>query len=73
MICRLPGPAIGSGNEPGMRAVVPQHCLLGGRGEQSVPGHTNILATTTDISGMVKRRFLPGLKLKAGVSTPRSR
>ena len=57
-------------DEPGVCTVVPQRCLLGGRGEQTVPGHTNTLATTTDISGEVKRRFLPGLK--AGVSTPRS-
>jgi len=54
---------------PGVAAVVPQHCLLGGGGEQPVPGHTNTLAITTDISGEVTRRFLPALK--AGVSTPR--
>src|SRR5438552_3425118 len=35
---------------PGMRAVALQHRLLGGRGDQLVPGHTNTLATTTDIS-----------------------
>src|SRR5216683_3192099 len=57
--------------EPGVAAVVPQRCLLGGRGEQTVPGHANTLANTTGISGEVKRRFLPGPK--AGVSTPRSR
>jgi hypothetical protein len=51
-------------------AVVPQDCLLSGRGEQTVPGHANTLANTTDISGEVKRRFLPGLQ--AGISTPRS-
>jgi hypothetical protein len=56
---------------PGVRAVVPQHRLLGGRGEQPVPGHANILANSTGIPGEVKRRFLPGLK--AGVSTPRTR
>jgi hypothetical protein len=50
-------------------AVVPQHRLLGGGGEQPVPGHANTLSGTADISGEVKRRFLPGLK--AGVSTPR--
>ena len=55
---------------PGVAAVVPQHRFLGGRGEQPVPGHANTLANATDISGEVKRRFLPGLK--AGVSTPRS-
>ena len=55
---------------PGVRTVVPQHRLLGERGEQPVPGHTNTLANATDISGEVTRRFLPGLK--AGVSTPRS-
>jgi hypothetical protein len=54
---------------PGVSAVVPQHRLLGGRGEQPVPGHANILASTADISREVKRRFLPGLK--AGVSTLR--
>src|SRR5208337_3852466 len=58
-------------HEPGMGAVVPQHGLLGGRGEQAVPGHANILATAADISGEVKRRFLFGPK--AGVSMPRSR
>jgi len=56
---------------PGVAAVVPQHRFLGGRGEQPVPGHANILSNHTDISGEVKRRFLPGLK--AEVSTPRSR
>ena len=54
---------------PGVAAVVPQHCLLGGRGEQPVPGHANTLSDTADISGEVKRRFLPALK--AGVPTPR--
>jgi len=54
---------------PGVAAVVSQHRFLGGRGEQPVPGHTNTLANTTDVSGEVKRRVLPGLK--AGVSTPR--
>jgi hypothetical protein len=54
---------------PGVAAVVPQHGLLGGRGEQPVPGHANTLANTTDISGEVTRRFLPGLKagLHAGM------
>ena len=55
---------------PGVAAVDPQHRLLGGRGEQPVPGHANTLSDGTDISGEVARRFLPGLK--AGVSTPRS-
>ena len=31
--------------------MVPQHYLLGGGGEQPVPGHTNTLANSTDISG----------------------
>ena len=57
--------------EPGLAAMVPQHHLLGGRGNQTVPGHTNTLANTTDISGEVKRRSHPGPK--AGASTPRSR
>jgi hypothetical protein len=50
--------------------VVPQHRFLGGCGVEPVPErHANILSDTADISGGVKRRFLPGLK--AGVSTPR--
>jgi hypothetical protein len=53
---------------PGVRAAAPQHRLLGGCGDQPVPGHTNTLSDTPDISGEVKRRFLPGLK--TGVSTP---
>jgi len=44
--------------------------LLGGGGVEPVPGHTNTLSDTADISGEVTRRFLPGLK--TGVSTPRS-
>jgi hypothetical protein len=52
---------------PGVRAVVPQHRFLGGRGEQPVPGHANTLSNITDISGEVTRRVLPALK--AGVST----
>ncbi len=55
-------------HEPRMRAMVPQHRLLGGRREQTVPGHTNTLANTTDIPEEVKRRSLPALK--AGVPTP---
>jgi len=55
---------------PGVAAVVPQHRFLGGGRAEPVPGHANTLSDTTDISGEVKRRFLPGLK--AGVSTPRS-
>ena len=54
----------------GVAAVVPQHRLLGGGGEQPVPGHANTLSDTADIAGEVTRRFLPGLK--AGVSAPRS-
>ncbi len=53
----------------GVAAVVPQHRFLGRCGEQPVPRHANVLSTATDISGEVKRRFLPGLK--AGISTPR--
>ena len=56
---------------PGMAAVLPQHGLLGGRGVQPVPRYANTLSTTADISGEVKRRFLPGLK--AGASTAPSR
>ena len=54
---------------PGVRAVI-AHCrFLGGRGQQPVSGHTNTVAMTTDISGGVKQRFLPGPK--ASVSAPR--
>jgi hypothetical protein len=56
---------------PGVRAVAPQHRLLGGRREQSIPGHTNTLASTTDIPEKMKRRFLS--RLKAGAYTLRSR
>ena len=49
--------------------MAPQHRLLGGRREQTVPGHTNTLATTTDILLEVKRRFLG---LKAGVYTAKA-
>jgi len=55
---------------PGMAAVVPQHRLLGGRGEEPVPGHANTLSDTTDITGEVRRCSLPGLK--TGEATPRS-
>ena len=54
---------------PGVRAVIAHYRLLGGRGEQPVSGHTNTVAMTTDISGGVKQRFLPGPK--ASVSAPR--
>jgi hypothetical protein len=54
---------------PGVRAVAAQHGFLGGRGKQPVAGHANTLAIVTDISGEVKRRFLPA---KAEVSSPRS-
>jgi hypothetical protein len=57
-------------DEPRVAAVVPQDCLLGGRGKQKVPENTNSISSKTDISGEVKRRFLTGLK--AGVSTPPS-
>ena len=36
-------------HEPSMRAMISQHCLLGWRRKQAVSGHTNTLATTTDI------------------------
>jgi hypothetical protein len=44
---------------PGVAAVVPQHRFLGRRGDQPVPGHTNTLSGTADISGEVTRRFVP--------------
>jgi hypothetical protein len=55
---------------PGVAAVFPQHRLLGGGGDEPVPGHANTISDSTDVSGEVTRRFLPALK--AGVSTPRS-
>ena len=55
---------------PGVGRVIPQHCLLGARGVQPVPGHANTVAKPTDISGEVKRRSLLGSK--AGRFTPRS-
>ena len=55
---------------PGVAAVISQHRFLGGCRDEPVPGHANTLSNTADISGEVKRRFLPGLE--AGVSTPRS-
>jgi len=62
---RMPVRVLFDGQIPhisGMRAMIAQCRLLRGRGEQPVPGHTNTVAMTTDISGGVKRRFLPGLK-----------
>jgi hypothetical protein len=40
-------------------AVLPQHRLLGGGGDEPVPGQANTLSGSTDISGEVKRRFPP--------------
>src|SRR5438105_3837491 len=57
-------------NVPGVAAVFPQHRLLGGRGDQTIPGHTNTLANDTDISREIRRRFLSNPR--AEVSTPRS-
>jgi hypothetical protein len=44
-------------------AVVLQHRLLGGGGEQPVSGHTNTLSDSADISGAT-RRFIPGLMVR---------
>jgi hypothetical protein len=41
-----------------MSAMVPQHHLLGRRREQAKSGHTNTLATTTDISWGGETAFL---------------
>jgi hypothetical protein len=38
-----------------MRAMFPQHCLLGRRRFQAVTGHTKTLASTTDIFRKVVR------------------
>ncbi len=55
---------------PRMGAVIPQHRLLGGCWQQPIAGHSNTLATTTDIPWEVKRRSDSGLQTR--VSTPRS-
>jgi hypothetical protein len=55
---------------PGMGAVSPQRHRLSWRGQQPVSGHTNIVASSTDISGEVKRCSPFGSK--AGPFTPRS-
>jgi hypothetical protein len=49
-------------HEPGVGTMVPQYHLLGWRGVQPVPVHTNTLATTTDISWAVKWCCRPWLK-----------
>jgi len=55
---------------PGVRTVI-AHChFLGGRGQQPVSGHTNTVAMTTDISGGVKQRFVPGPKASASAPRP---
>jgi hypothetical protein len=54
---------------PGVRAVLPQYCLLDRGRRQPVTGHTKTLASIADILEEVERRFLAGLK--AGGSTPR--
>jgi hypothetical protein len=41
-------------NEPRMRAVLPQHCFLGGRRKHSITAHTKTLKTATDIPEEVK-------------------
>ena len=56
---------------PGMRAVVLQRRLLSGRGTQTIPGHANTLATSTDISREVERRHLP--IRRAGILMPLSK
>ena len=59
---------------PGVPAVIPQYRFLGGCGKQPVPErHTNILANTTDISGEVKRRFLPAGRSGSGRRGPDDR
>jgi len=54
---------------PGVRAMVPQYCLLGGCKDQPVSRHANTLSTGTDIFWGGDAAF-PGLK--ARVSTLRS-
>jgi hypothetical protein len=55
---------------PGVRTVLAHYPLLDRRGEQPVSGHTNTVAMTTDISGGVKQRFLPGPKASASAPRP---
>jgi hypothetical protein len=55
---------------PSVGAMVPQHRFLGRCGEQTVSGHANTLATTTDISGEVMRRSRPSVS--TGGSAPKS-
>ena len=62
LTCQVP-------DEPSVRAVLPQHLLLGGGWAQTVPGHESNITATTDIPGEVKRRFRT--RLKTDVSTPR--
>ena len=46
--------------EPGVRAVLPQHCLLGGRGEQPVPRNTHFwVDRTAGVCASIYSNFLP--------------
>jgi hypothetical protein len=53
---------------PGVRAVVSQHDLLGGRRVQAVPRHANTLANTSGILREMKRRSLLGLRAEVSTS-----
>jgi hypothetical protein len=57
-------------HKPDMRAVVLQHCFLGGSRLQAIAGHSNTISRYTDVPEEVKRRVLPGQKAVA--STPPS-
>jgi len=54
----------------GVSTMFPHDYFLDRGGKQSVSGHTNILTNRNDISGEVRRRFLPSQK--AWAPTPRS-
>jgi hypothetical protein len=55
---------------PGLHEL-PRHGLPGEPREQLVAVHANVLSTTTDVSGEVKRRVL--LSRKGGAGLPRTR
>jgi hypothetical protein len=57
-------------HKPGMSAMLPQNCLIGGRREQTVTGHTKTLSKDTDLLEEVKRRVRHCSKRE--VATPRT-
>ena len=64
LAARAPVPVLLDGqvpHVPGLGAVVTQRSLLDGRWKQTITGHANTLATTTDISMGGEARSLPNL------------